>query len=102
MEKDKDIMERDKDIVRSDEEIKQTIVKELTADKRIDPAKVEIEVNNGKVTLRGDVPDATAQSSANWIATAVPGVTDVINQFSVREPATLTMAGDKKKRDRSH
>jgi len=27
----------------------------------------------------------------NWITTAIPKVTDVINQFKVRRPATLTM-----------
>lgn len=92
-------MENDKNIIRSDEEIKKIIVEELNGDKQIDAAKVTVEVKNGNVTLTGEVPTATAQSSANWITTAIPGVTDVINHLTVHEPATLTMADDEKKSD---
>jgi osmotically-inducible protein OsmY len=84
-------------MVRSDEDIKKIIVEELTHDKRIDASKIKVEVKNSKVTLSGEVPSAVAQSSANWITTAIPEVTDVINNFTVRRPATLTMAADEKK-----
>jgi osmotically-inducible protein OsmY len=87
-------MENDKNIIRSDEEIKKIIVEELGREKQIDAAKVTVEVKNGRVTLTGEVPDASAQSAANWITTAVPGVTDVINHLTVRRPATLTLPYD--------
>lgn len=84
-------------MVRSDEDIKKIIIDELTRDKRIDASKIRVEVKNSKVTLSGEVPSAIAQSSANWITTAIPEVTDVINHFTVRRPAALTMAADEKK-----
>ena len=90
-------MQNKHNIVRSDEEIKKFIVEELERKKTIDASTVTVEVKNGKVTLSGEVPDASAQSSANWITTAIPGVTDVINRLTVRRPATLTMPDNKQK-----
>ena len=85
-------------MVRSDEEIKRLILEELAGDKRIDASKVRVDVENLKVTLSGEVPSAIAQASANWITTAIPEVTDVINQFKVRRPATLTMSDEGEKK----
>jgi osmotically-inducible protein OsmY len=82
-------------MVRSDEEIKKIILQELAQDDQLDAAKIDIDVKNGKVALSGEVPSAAAQSSANWITTAVPGVTGVINHLTVRQPATVTMPKDK-------
>jgi len=86
-------------MIRSDEDIKKTILAELTRDKRIDASKISVEVKNAKVTLSGEVPSAAAQASANWITTAIPEVTDVINHFTVSRPATRTMPDDEKKVD---
>jgi osmotically-inducible protein OsmY len=88
----------EKRMIRSDEDIKETILAELTRDERIDASKISVEVKNAKVTLSGEVPSATAQSSANWITTAIPEVIDVINHFTVSRPATLTMPADDKKK----
>jgi len=85
-------------MVRSDEDIKKLLLEKLARDKRIDASKVKVEVKNLKVTLSGEVPSAVAQASANWITTAIPEVTDVINQFTVRRPETLTMPGGGEKK----
>lgn len=81
-------------MVHSDEKINELIVERLTLESRIDISKIIVEVENGKVTLSGEVPTADAQSSANWITTSIEGVTDVINHLTVRRPATLTMPDD--------
>ena len=83
-------------MIDSDEEVKKRISEKLARVSQIDVAKIRIEVKNGKVTLTGSVPTAAAQSSANWITTAIPAVTAVINHLTVRRPATQTMATDKK------
>ena len=82
---------------RSDEEIKQIIEKEISREENIDASKITIEVKNGVVTLTGEVPTAATQSSANWITTAISGVSDVVNHLTVRQPATLTMSSGEKK-----
>jgi osmotically-inducible protein OsmY len=87
----------EKNMVASDEDIKKIIVAELTHEEQIDVAKISVAVQNGKVTLTGEVPSASAQSSANWITTAIPGVTDVINHLEVARPETLTMPAAEKK-----
>ena len=92
-------MKNDQNILRSDAQIEEIIVEALAQNRRIDASRVGVEVKNGKVTLTGEVPDAAAQSSANWITTAIAGVTDVINHLTVRRPATLTMTDIEKKDD---
>ena len=84
-------------MITSDEDIKKTILTALARDEQLDAAQITVEVQNGKVTLTGAVPTAAAQSSANWITTAIPEVTDVINHLKVARPETLTMPGAEKK-----
>lgn len=81
----------------ADEDIKKIIVAELARDGQIDAAQITVEVQNGNVTLTGEVPTAAAQSSANWITTAIPQVNDVINHLKVARPETLTMPAAEKK-----
>ena len=92
-------MKNDQNIIRSDAQIEKIIVEALAQNRRIDASRIGVKVKNGKVTLTGEVPDAAAQSSANWITTAIAGVTDVINHLTVRRPATLTMTDIEKKDD---
>jgi len=80
----------------ADDDIKKIIVAELARDGQIDAAKITVDVQNGKVTLSGEVPTAAAQSSANWITTAIPQVSDVINHLKVARPETLTMPAAEK------
>lgn len=82
---------------RSDEEIKQIIENEITREESINASKIKIEVKNGTVTLTGEVPTAAAQSSINWITTAISGVSDVVNHLNVSQPATLTMPSGEKR-----
>jgi osmotically-inducible protein OsmY len=86
-------------MVQPDEKIKTMIVEALDREEQIDASKINVDVQNGKVTLTGEVPSAEAQSNANWISTAVEEVTDVINHLNVRRPATLTMPNDEKMED---
>ena len=86
-------------MVQPDEKIKKAIVEALDSDGQVDASKITVDVQNGRVTLTGEVPTAEAQSSANWISTAAEDVTDVINHLTVRRPATLTLPTDEEMQD---
>ena len=83
-------------MVPTDEAIKESLITALARDDQIDVSKLRIDVQNASVTLSGEVPTASVQAKANWITTALPEVTDVINHLTVRRPATLTMPTDEK------
>ncbi|MFW5871297.1 MAG: BON domain-containing protein [Verrucomicrobiota bacterium] len=69
--------------MRSDEIIKKDIVDELYWNDRIDASKVNVTVENGSVTLSGEVPtygDLIAARSAAW---NIVGVIDVVEDLTV-------------------
>jgi len=78
----------------SDEEIKKKIVDELYWDTRVDASKVQVTVDNGRVTLSGTVPSYTARTRATWDAWNVDGVIWVENNITVRPPPTVTFLSD--------
>lgn len=64
-----------------DQEIGNTIVTSLDKNPNIDAAAVNVEVVNGKVVLKGRVPDGHAYQIAADTARYAPGVKHVINEL---------------------
>ena len=80
--------------MRTDEVIKNSIVYELARDTRIDASKTEVLVENGRVTLSGEVPTLLGKSAATEDALSILGVTEVDNLMGVNYPATFTVPTD--------
>ena len=80
--------------MRDDELIKQSIVNELARDTRIDASKIEVTVDNGSVSLSGEVPTFLGKSAATEDALSILGVKEVDNLTVVNYPATFTLPTD--------
>lgn len=80
--------------MRTDEVIKNSIVYELARDTRIDASKTEVTVDNGRVTLSGEVPTFLGKSAATEDAMSILGVTEVDNLMVVNYPPTFTLPTD--------
>jgi osmotically-inducible protein OsmY len=63
------------------------------ADDRIHGHGINVHAQDGVVTLRGTVPDASAKEHAVTLARSVEGVTDVKDELQVRSEDTATTAG---------
>jgi len=72
---------------RSDERIYEDVCELMTYHGQLDARNIEIEVNNGEVTLTGNVPDRQAKRLAEDIADTVPGVQDVHNRLKINQTA---------------
>lgn len=55
----------------------------LAADTGLKALDIRVETNAGRTTLKGTAPDAAAQSRAQQLASAVPGVSSVDNQLTI-------------------
>ena len=66
---------------RSDDRIREDINDRLTEHGEIDATHVTVHVNNGEVTLTGDVDDRFMRRMAEDISDSVPGVRDVRNEL---------------------
>jgi osmotically-inducible protein OsmY len=55
----------------------------LAGDAGLKALDISVETTAGRTTLRGTAPDAAAQSRAQQLAAAVPGVSSVDNQLTV-------------------
>ena len=84
---------------RSDERIKEDVNETLTQDPDIDPTNIQVEVQNGEVTLKGTVSDREAKRRAEDIADSCPGVREVQNQLRVRREEEFE--SETSRRDRS-
>lgn len=71
---------------RSDELIKKEVVDQITRDDRVDASKVAVEVDNGIVILRGEVPSYFTRSAVQYSALKVVDVRRVVNQITVNPP----------------
>lgn len=58
---------------------------EFTRDGKLDPAKIDIDAQRGRVVLRGTAPDAEAVARARQIVLAIKGVTGVDNYLTVNQ-----------------
>ena len=70
---------------RSDDRIREDINEALTHDPLVDASDVEVRVENGEVTLDGQVADRAARRRAEDIAENVLGVTYVQNNLRARD-----------------
>jgi hypothetical protein len=68
---------------RSDDRIREDVSEELFRHPEIDASEVEIQAQNGEVTLTGKVEDRRQKRLAEDLAERVSGVTDVHNQLKV-------------------
>ena len=72
---------------RSDDRIREDICEVLMQHGEIDASEVEIEVQNGEVTLRGTVEDRRQKRLIEDVLEEVSGVRDVQNQLRVQQGA---------------
>lgn len=68
---------------RSDDRIREDINEHLTYHHEIDASDIDVQVQNGEVTLSGTVADRSAKRLAEDLAERVRGVRDVHNQLKV-------------------
>jgi osmotically-inducible protein OsmY len=68
----------------SDRELVRQILRELKWDSRIGWSGIEVQVNNGVVTLAGSVSSYAKKLAAQEAAHLVPGVLDVANDIEVK------------------
>lgn len=55
----------------------------LMSDAQLSGLRIEVHTQNGTVTLRGSAPDALAIARATELASAVEGVSSVVNEIKV-------------------
>ena len=67
----------------ADESIRQNVIDVLTKDPRIDTSKIQVEVENGKVILKGKADTETEKQLSEKIARSVAGVSEVENHLHV-------------------
>jgi len=72
-----------KGYTRSDERIREEVSDRLMFDADIDASEIEVEVQNGEVTLRGTVDRRETKRAVEDIAESVHGVGEVQNQLRV-------------------
>lgn len=70
----------------SEQDITNAVSDELMGDPAIGAHAVEVETDDGVVTLSGDVPHVLAKERAEDIASMVKGVEAIINRIDVRAP----------------
>jgi osmotically-inducible protein OsmY len=68
---------------RSDERLKEDISERLMQSGHIDPSEVTVEVQNGKVTLEGTVPERRMKHQIEDLVDDCPGVQDIDNRVRV-------------------
>lgn len=69
---------------KTDDGIKSNLEAAFTANK-LDNQDIDIDVNNGVVTLKGDVDTAAMRSKAEKLAAKIPNVTQVVNELEVKK-----------------
>jgi len=72
-----------KTLTRTDAQIKEDVEYQLRADNRVSSYDVNVVVDNGVVTLTGEVSSRRAKNAASDNAWKVPGVVNVTNNLSI-------------------
>ena len=70
---------------RSDDRIRDDINDRLTQHGQINASNIQVQVNNGEVTLTGNVQSRQAKRQAEDVADSVAGVQDVHNQLKISQ-----------------
>lgn len=81
-------------MTRTDEDLKRDIVDQLYWDSRIDASKVKVTVDNGRVTLTGEVPAYGDRSVAISAARSIVGIREVEEHLTVRFASPAPTPGD--------
>ena len=81
-------------MTRSDQQIKKDIVDDLYGDNRIDASKISVTVENGIVSLAGEVPTYGDLSVARAAALRIGGVTDLVDNLRVAYVTPPELPGD--------
>lgn len=76
------------------EKIKKDVIDNLYWDTRVDASDINVEVEDGKVTLKGTVPSYTSRNAATTSTWSISGVQSVDNQLTVEYPAEITIPSD--------
>src|SRR5436309_1787262 len=74
--------------VLSDAEITTAVKTKLAADKHVSASKIDVDTNDGAVTLNGTVKTAAERSAAARIAHQTKGVKSVTNKLTLEAAAT--------------
>lgn len=69
---------------RSDERIREDVCERLSRDGMIDASEMEVQVENGEVTLRGSADSRSTKRRATDLIEDLPGVRDVYNLLHLR------------------
>lgn len=78
----------------SDEQIKKDVVDQVYWDGRVDASKVNVDVRDGVVDLKGKVPDYSAFHAAEEDAWSIPKVIGVNNLLVVEYPGRVNIPSD--------
>lgn len=70
---------------RSDDRIREDVNERLTDHPHIDASEIQVQVNNGEVTLTGTVDDRPSKRLAEDIAESVSGVREVHNNIRIQQ-----------------
>lgn len=70
---------------RSDNRICEEVCERISQHGRVDASEIEVDVNDGEVTLKGTVENRHTKRLVEEVADTVSGVTDIHNQMRVRE-----------------
>jgi osmotically-inducible protein OsmY len=73
-------------VARSDAEIADDVRNRLVWDNWVDANRINVQVRNGVVTLSGEVDSIVEKRAAGDDAWDTPGVKDVINDLTIRQP----------------
>jgi osmotically-inducible protein OsmY len=74
-----------KSYTRSDERLNEEICERLTDHPRIDASDIDVQVNQGEVTLTGTVRDKSAKWHVEDLVMSCRGVTDVNNRLRTND-----------------
>ncbi len=77
-----------KGYTRSDDRIKEDVCERFSDDDFLDASNIEISVDDGEVTLSGEVSDRRAKRMAEDLAEECSGVKNVQNNIRVRQETT--------------
>ncbi len=64
-------------------EVKQKILKEFERSARIDANNIQVEVDGGKVTLKGKVRNLEEDKEARFASWSIAGVSNVVDQLEI-------------------
>ena len=81
---------------RSDERVREDVCDRLERDARIDASNIEVEVQNGMVTLKGNVDDRRFKRQAEEAIEHLAGVKDVQNQIRVEKRQSFGRVSESK------